>query len=160
MKHIRKQQWMGCAVATAAMLAELGYDEVAAHWPDLNAARMRWPRELRALLESVTDTDWRLSQCWYPVQPVREFPFPEWPVAVFIEDSATTPRFGHWIVVREEIVLDPGESGAHTVSRYPRRNWLVTWVAQPARPDELARNQARNRLRVLRAALRLLEVGD
>ena len=36
MNHIPKQQWMGCAVATAAMLASRSYEEVAAHWPDMD----------------------------------------------------------------------------------------------------------------------------
>src|SRR5438046_7930614 len=114
---------------------------------------MRCPRELRALLESVTDTDWRLAQCWHPVRRVREFPFPQGPVAVFIQDSVTRPRFGQWVVVREEIVLDPGESGAHVLTKYPRRGWLVTWIVQPCQPDDLVESQGRNRLRALRNAL-------
>ncbi len=65
MNHIPKKEWMGCAVATAAMLADLSYDEVRAHWPDLNDAQMRWPRDLCALLESVTETSWKLSECWH-----------------------------------------------------------------------------------------------
>jgi hypothetical protein len=52
MKHVPKQQWMGCAVATAAMLADRNYEEVAGHWPELDDARMRSPRELRALAGS------------------------------------------------------------------------------------------------------------
>ena len=155
MKHIRKQQWMGCAIASAAMLAELSYDEVATHWPQLNEAQMRWPRELRALLESVTDTDWQLSQCWHPVQPLREYPLPQWPAALFIEDRAQKPRYGHWIVAKGEIVHDPGESGAYHLKRYLRKDWVVTWIAQPSQPDELTERQARNRLRTVRNALRL-----
>ena len=41
MNHIPKQKWMGCAVATAAMLADRSYEEVSAHWPELDEARMR-----------------------------------------------------------------------------------------------------------------------
>jgi hypothetical protein len=160
MNHIRKQEWMGCAVATAAMLADLSYDEVAAHWPDLTSAQLRWPRDMRALLESVTETEWQFSQCWHPVRPVRDFPFPHEPVAVFIEDAAPYSRFGQWIVVRDEIVHDPGQSGAYLTSRYPLRDWLVTWMAKPAQPAELAHSQARNRLHKLRNALRPLLVAD
>ena len=46
MKHIPKRQWMGFAVATAAMLAGRSYEEVAVHWPDLDEVRMRYPQEL------------------------------------------------------------------------------------------------------------------
>lgn len=154
MQHIRKQDWMGCAIAAAAMISDLDYEQVAAHWPDVDAARLRWPRELRALLESVTDTEWRLTQCWHPLQPVREFAFPAWPLAAFIQDARKHPRFGHWVVVRNEIVHDPGESGVHLASRFPRRDWLVAWTAQPVCPNELVRSRVRNRLRRIRNALR------
>jgi hypothetical protein len=160
MKHIPKQEWMGCAVASAAMVADLGYEEVSAHWPDLSAARLRGPKDLCDLLESVTETRWQLSQCRHPAQPVHKFPFPDWPVAVFINDAALRPRFGQWIVVRGEIVHDSGQASAHIVSRYPLRNWVVTWIAEPVRPDELARSQVRNRRRAVRDALRFMLTAD
>jgi hypothetical protein len=31
MKHIQKEQWMGCAVATAAMFGDLDYEEISEH---------------------------------------------------------------------------------------------------------------------------------
>jgi hypothetical protein len=160
MKHIPKQEWMGCAVASAAMVADLSYDEVAAHWPDLDAARLRGAKDLCNLLESVTEIRWKLSQCWRPMKAVHEFPFPDWPVAVFINDAALRPRFGQWIVVRGEIVHDPGHSSAHIVSRYPLRDWVVTWITQPVRPNELARSQVRNRLRAVRNTLLPLLTAD
>jgi hypothetical protein len=153
MKHVPKQAWMGCAVATAAMLAERTYEDVAAHWPDVSDALLRSPRDLRALLESVTDTDWRLTQCWNPLQPVCKFAFPDWPVAVFIEEPPPRARFAQWIVVRDEIVHDPGKTGADIISRYHLRDWLVTWIAQPVHPNELIRSQSRNRLQTIRDAL-------
>jgi hypothetical protein len=136
MNHVPKQQWLGCAVATAAMIADRSYEEVAAHWPDLDEARMRSPGELCALLDAVTDTEWYFSPCWYPQPRVHEFVPPPWPVAVFIEDDALRPRFGQWIVLKDEVVHDPGERTAHPVSGYPRRDWVVTLVAQPVRPEE------------------------
>ena len=150
MNHVPKRQWLGCAVATAAMLADLNYEEVAAHWPDLDEARMRYPRELCALLEAVTDTEWQFSPCWHPQRRVRQFSFPQWPVAVFIRDAELHPRFGQWIVVKDDIVHDPGDWTAFVVNRYPRRDWVVTVVAQPVRHEEFARNRALNRLEKLR----------
>src|SRR5439155_24943079 len=150
MSHIPKQQWMGCAVATAAMLAERSYEEVAAHWPDLDEARMRSPGELCALLEAVTDTEWHFSPCWHPQPRVREFFPPQWPVAVWIQDAALRPHFGQWIVVKDEVIHDPGEWTAHPVSRYPHRDWVVALVAQPVRPEEMARILDRKRMQDLR----------
>lgn len=143
MNHIPKQQWMGCAVATAAMLADRSYEAVAAHWPELDEARMRSPTELCALLKAVTDTDWQFSPCWHPQPRVGEFLVPEWPVAVFIEDAVIHPHFGQWIILNEDVVHDPGEWAPYPVSTDPRRDWVVTLVAQPARPEELARKRDR-----------------
>jgi hypothetical protein len=66
MKHIPKQQWMGCAVAATAMLADVSYEEVAAHWPDLDEARMREPGQLCRLLEAVTDVPWHFCSRSHP----------------------------------------------------------------------------------------------
>ena len=40
MHHVRKEKWLGCAVAAAAMLTDTNYDEVADHWPDLDEANL------------------------------------------------------------------------------------------------------------------------
>jgi hypothetical protein len=142
---------MGCAVATAAMLADLSYEEV--NGLELDNARMRWPQELHALLEAVTDTKWQLLPCWHPLKPLHEFSFPPYPVGVFINDSALCPQFGQWIVLKNEIVHDPCEWTAYAASRYPRRDWVVTCVAQPVRPAELAQRKARLRQARLRNVL-------
>jgi hypothetical protein len=144
---------MGCAVASAAMLGDLSYEEVAAHWPDLDEARMRCPQELCFLLEAVTETEWQFSPCWHPQQPIHTFPFPPWPVAVFIQDSGLCPRFGQWIVLKDELVHDPGAWTACVATRYSRRDWVVTCVAKPVRPDDLARTRARKRRETLRDIL-------
>jgi hypothetical protein len=137
MNHIPKQRWMGCAVATAAMLANRTYEDVAGHWPDLDEARMRTPRELCALLEAVTDTDWHLVPCWHPQPRVGEFAPPPWPVAVWIQDAALRPQFAQWIVIDGDVVHDPGEGTAQPVSSYRLRDWLVELVVQPTRPEEV-----------------------
>src|SRR6266404_3174186 len=107
MKHVSKQDWMGCAVASAAMLADLTYEEVAARpWlPKLS--RTRWPKEFCALLERVTDCEWRFTYFWIRRPALAQFSFPEWPVAVFLQDAAFLPRLGQWIVVKRDLVHDP-----------------------------------------------------
>jgi hypothetical protein len=143
MKHVPKQQWMGCAVATAAMLADRSYEEVAAHWPELDGARMRSPRELRALLEAVTGKEWYLSPCWHPQPRVREFVSPQWSVAVWIQDANFHPRFGQWIVIKDGIIYDPGQSTEYLVCNYPRRDWVVTVVVQSVPPEDFVRIKGR-----------------
>jgi hypothetical protein len=160
MRHIPKQEWMGCGVASAAMIAFLSYEDVATHWPEFDAASLRNPGGFCSLLESVSQIRWHLSQCWHPVKKVCEYPFPQWPVAVLIADSVPHSQFEQWIVVRGSIVHDPGHWTAHAVSTYPRRNWLVRWMAEPVRPEELVQSQAQNRRRAVRNALRDLSNAD
>src|SRR5262245_24297604 len=146
MNYIPKQQWMGCAVATAAMLSDRRYTEVAAHWPDLDEARMRCPRALCGLLEAVTDTEWTFSPCWYPLPQVHAIVPPQWPVAVWIQDVDLRPRFGQWIVITDEVVHDPGECTTHPVFSYPRRDWVVGVVVQPTRPEEFVQIHEQKRI--------------
>jgi hypothetical protein len=160
MKHIPKRQWLGCAVATAAMLGDLDYEEVARHWPELNEARTRFPAELRDLLESVTDIPWKFSPCWHPQKSVAEFPFTARPVAAWIQDSPTRCRHAQWIVARGEIIHDPGLPFPEIVTRYPLRDWVVTGVIQPVRPDELDRGRFQKRMERLRGMLHGAQRGS
>jgi hypothetical protein len=159
MKHVPKQDWMGCAVATAAMLADLTYEEVAACRSSSDVARMRWPKELCALLKRVTDSEWQVTSGWFRRPALAEFSFPEWPVAVFLQDAPFRPRLGQWIVVKRDIVHDPGERTVYTVSKYPRRDWRIAWFAQPRRPAAFAEDQARRRIDTIRHVLQIEGLG-
>jgi hypothetical protein len=156
MKHVIKKQWMGCAVASAAMLAEVSYDEAAAHWPEVSDADLRRPQEFCALLESLTETRWHLSDCWVPCRALGQFEVPDHPVAVFIEND----QFGQWVVLKGELVHDPGAYSPFLISRYPYRDWRVTHVAQPQRPEEVEQFLKQNLLKRLSTALRPLMLAD
>ena len=161
MHHIRKESWMGCAVAAGAMLTDSSYEEVAAHRPGLDAGRSRWPpKQFRALLESLTHINWRLRRCWFRCRHVHQFPFPDWPVAVFIQNRKRRPRFGQWIVVKRNIVHDPGMSSACLLNTYQYREWFISWIAQPKRPIELANYISRNRHLKVITALQSLSLVD
>ncbi len=108
MKHIQNEQWMGCAVATAAMFGDLDYEEVSEHRPNVDPTRMRWPKDLCALLQAVTVSRWRYRTCWFPLKRVDNFAFPRWPIATFVIDREFCTRSGQWIVVKDGIVHDPG----------------------------------------------------
>lgn len=136
MNHIPKKHQMGCAVATAAILSGRRYEEVAAHWPDLDEAWTRSPRELCTLLEAVTDYPWYLEPCWDKPQ-VLKFAPPQWPVAVWIQDATRRPDFGQWIVINGEVVYDPREQTELLVGHYPLREWVATTVLQPVPPIRL-----------------------
>lgn len=159
MRHVPKQKWMGCAVATAAMLADLSYEEVAASQLKMDIARTRWPKELCVLLQGVTETRWQLTTFWFHRPALAHFSFPQWPVAVFLQDRPFRPRVGQWIAVKREIVHDPGERMVHTVNGYPRRDWHIACFAQPVRPAEFAQNQARRRMDIIRRVLEMEGIG-
>ncbi|HMC88974.1 MAG TPA: hypothetical protein VKI17_05480 [Gemmataceae bacterium] len=155
MKHVAKQDWMGCAVATAAMLADLTYEEVAARplLPDL--ARTRRPRELRALLAGLTGSEWRVTTFWFRRPVLAHYSLPDWPVAVFLQDAPFRPRLGQWVVVQRELVHDPGERTVYTVSKYPRRDWRIASLARPRRPAAFAGEQACRRIDRMRQVLQM-----
>jgi hypothetical protein len=153
MKHIQKEQWMGCAVATAAMFGDLDYGEASEHRPNMDPARMRSPTELRALLQAVTGTRWRYQTCWFPRKRVDKLAFPRWPMAAFIIDREFWTRRGQWIVVKDGIVHDPGFPRCYTAESYPLRDWRVLWIAAPVRPQEWARAREAKRLERFRSSL-------
>jgi hypothetical protein len=155
MKHVPKRDWMGCAVATAAMVADFTYDEVAARpsLPDL--ARTRYPKELCALLTGVTGSEWRVTTFWFRRPVLTHFSFPEWPVAVFLQDAPYHPRLGQWIVVKRELVHDPGEWAVYTVRKYPHRDWRIASLVQPRQPASFAAEQARRRNDRIRQVLQM-----
>jgi hypothetical protein len=154
MFHTRKQEFMGCAIATAAMIADSTYEEVAARCPGEDPARLRWPHRLRRLLETMTQSRWRRRWLWRRC-PVRDFPFPDWPVAVFLQDGWWRPHFGQWVVVKGPLVHDPALPGAVVIDRYPRKDWLVAKLLQPAQPTGLQGDVSR-----ARTALVLKELAD
>ena len=155
MKHVAKQDWMGCAVATAAMLADLTYEEVAARpsLPDL--ARTRCPKELSGLLEGITESKWRVSTLWFRRPVLAHFSFPEWPVAVLLQDAPFRPRLAQWVVVKRDLVHDPGERTVYLVSKYPLRDWRIAGLVQPRRPAAFAVDQGRRRFNRVRQVLQM-----
>jgi hypothetical protein len=124
---------MGCAIASAAMLGGVSYEEAAKRSPYPDAASTRGPHQMHALLEAVTDTEWRLWPAGLPRVRVVDFSSLPWPVAVWIQDAALHSWFGQWIVLDSHIVHDPGEYCAWAWDWYPHRNWFVGRVVEPAR---------------------------
>jgi hypothetical protein len=144
MFHIPKKHPTGCAVATAAMIADLTYDEVAAWGLKPDPAKLRYTRQLLALLEDLTEMRWRTSGIWRP-HTVGSYHFPAGPVAVLIQDAWLRPRYGQWIAVRGPIIHDPGLPCACLVKHYPRRDWSVSAVLEPRESGRPGRWGARPR---------------
>lgn len=136
MFHVRKEHPMGCAIAAAAMITDVTYQDVVECCPRQDPVSLRRPDRLARLLEDLTGTGWRQAWIWRP-RPLALFPFPDCPVAVFIQDTRWTPRYGTWIAVRGRLIHDPGMGGVVWEHRYPYRHWFVTRILRPRRPRQL-----------------------
>src|SRR5258708_7408968 len=106
MRHVHKEDWMGCAIATAAMMADAAYEDMGGGLGGVSAGALRWPDKLRRALDKMTRIPWKSRWLWRSRQ-VCDFPFPAWPVGVFVEDRRWFSKYGQWIVVRGEVVHDP-----------------------------------------------------
>jgi hypothetical protein len=126
---------MGCAVASAAMLGEMSYDEALARWPVPDVAWTRDPQHMLALLQVATETEWELFSANLPTVCVNDLLSYPWPVAAWIQDAAIRARHAQWIVIDDQIIHDPSEHVAWAKRSYPRRDWFIGMIAQPVRPE-------------------------
>jgi hypothetical protein len=133
MLHAQKQHWMGCAIATAAMIGDVTYEEVEFLAGGRSPATLRRPWETRRLLQKVTKSKWRSRWLWRR-RPLTDWSFPEWPVAVFLQDGAWRSRYGQWVGVKGELVHDPEFCSAARIDRYCRRDWFIHRWLEPVQP--------------------------
>jgi len=155
--HERKHGWMGCAIATTATIADLTYEEVASLADGVSPEELRDTEELQRLLTNITRIRW-VWRGQRRVKTVSQTLFPEYPVAVCLQDRARNPRFGQWVAARGQLIHDPALSAAYRISEYPCRYWYVSHLLEPAEPEELKRRKRPRSsfvLRELAAEIRL-----
>jgi hypothetical protein len=155
MIHVRKRDWMGCAVAAVAMISNRSYAAVANHWPKLDLAWTRTPQGLCALLEAVTEFEWRFFPRWSPQPRVGEWSRRAGPVPAFIQDKPRGAKLAQWIVVQDGVVYDSSQQSPQPMGQYQYRDWVVMVVARPGPPEELARACAREPIPKLRGSARV-----
>lgn len=158
MRHVRKKHEMGCAIASAAMIGGITYEEVAALSREVDPAKTRWPEEFQRLLENVSQTKWHRHSVG-PL-PLSLIPCHEWPKGLFITDSYWHASFGQWIVMKAKLAYDPGSSYASLLRDYPRKDWLVTEVVELVEPGHLRRREQPNRDRFVMDKLRADILGS
>jgi len=72
MFHSQKQDWMGCAIATAATIGGITYEEAESLGGGRTPAQLRFPGETKRLLEKITHARWRWRRIWKPCR-LRDF---------------------------------------------------------------------------------------
>jgi hypothetical protein len=95
-----------------------------------------YPREIRAVLKSVTEVAWRgPGFSWLRrIGDMRQRPYPS---------VATIRRPWHWrtlhcVVVYDDLVYDPEYQRGYFMECYERRCWRVVGLYRPADPGILA----------------------
>ncbi len=136
MFHVLKKDFMGCGVATAAMMSQMSYEEAVESFGHPSVAKLRDARRLRKFLETLTETKWVSGFHLWPY-PLKNLSLPEWPLALFIQNSQWFPRFGQWIVVRGKLIYDPAFPKPLLRRVYPLRNWFVNHILKPKQPAQL-----------------------
>jgi hypothetical protein len=132
MFHAQKQHWMGCAVATAATVSGLTYEEVESLAGTRSLETLRHPYEARWLIQRATHVQWRCRAIVKP-RPLRDISLQPWPAALFLQDE----RHGQWVAAKGNLVHDPELALACAINEYCRRDWLVRHWLEPAAPSWL-----------------------
>ena len=123
---------MGCAIATAATIGGITYEEAESLAGGRTPMQLRFPRETKRLLEKITQSRWRWHRIWRP-RRLRDIALPTWPVALFLVNK----RFGQWVAAKGRLVHDPEFAFACGVDEYCRGEWFVTRRLEPADPSKL-----------------------
>jgi hypothetical protein len=145
MFHVPKEEFMGCAIASAAIIADLSYDEAASFCGGESAEELRWVNKFPKFLETVTKTRWVRAGPLWPCL-LGKTSFPDFPVAALIRDQQWFPNFGQWIVIKGKLVHDPGLPNALLMHEYPFKGWYMSEVLRPKNPADLRKRQFSERL--------------
>jgi hypothetical protein len=145
MFHIPKEEFMGCAIASAAMVADLSYEEAASFCGGASAEELRWVNKFPRFLENVTKIRWVRAGPLWPCL-LGKTSFPDFPVAALIRDQQWAPHYGQWIVVKGKLVHDPGLPRAVFMYEYPYKNWYLSEVLRPKKPADLKKRSFAERL--------------
>ena len=91
-----------------------------------------WFRRLHGALEQLTQKKWESAPLDSLPRQLGRIPFPDWPVvAVIGESQASLLRHCIVIIVKANIIHDPGLTHAVPIVRYNRREWWVHAIYQP-----------------------------
>jgi hypothetical protein len=135
LRHIAQRRPLDCAVASAAMAANVPYEEAAALSPDVTGTCGLAVGEVHPLLEAVTGVRWHGPEFgWF--RRVGRLPGTEQPLVVITRRPWHLWAL-HCVVLAGRWVHDPWFWRGYLQSDYPLRHWRVEWIFRAAAPELL-----------------------
>jgi hypothetical protein len=126
--HVLQQRGPDCAIAAAATITGVTYDQaasVAFSLREEGLGGMR-PQAMVKLLYRLTDTPWRLELLFRTRIPLSSMLFPDQFVVVCI--ASHWRRRCHAIVARERVVYDGSLENPISTQDHPQKDWHVVWL--------------------------------
>ena len=130
--HVVQRQGPDCAIAAAATITGVTYDEaasVAFSLREEGLGGMRAPA-MAELLNRLTDVPWRIQWLARARIPLRHMVFPDQLTAACITSGGLWPN-AHAIVARGPLIYDGSLEEPVSREKHPRKNWYVAWLIEP-----------------------------
>jgi hypothetical protein len=126
--QIHQRRGPDCAIAAAATLTGVSYDEAASVAFSLREdglGGMR-PQAIKKLLYRLTDMPWRIEWLFRTRIRLSSMVFPKQLAMACI--ASPWRRNHHAIVARERVIYDGSLEGPVSPEVHPFKNWFVTWL--------------------------------
>jgi hypothetical protein len=130
-KHVLQQRGADCALAAAATITGVTYDEAASEAFSLREEGLGGirPKHMMELLWRLTDSPWRIVWLFRTRVRLSAMVFPDQLVVACITGGGLRPT-AHAIVARERVIYDGSLDEPVTTAEHPSKNWYVSWLIE------------------------------
>jgi hypothetical protein len=140
--HVRQQTLKDCVVATAAMIANVDYEDARSMVHVSITRRGLGAEETRKLLENLTRVKWRSRYGW--LRRLEDITLhPREPLMVWIRKPWHWQTL-HAVAIFRDWVHDPSFGEGIPRNEYPSRHWRVVRVWQPKDVNTFAAVRLKN----------------
>jgi hypothetical protein len=130
--HVLQRHGPDCAIAAAATITGVSYEEAASVAFSLREKGLGGvrPRAMVELLNRLTDAPWRVQWLFRTRTPLAHMVFPEQLTAACIISRGLLPR-AHAIVARGPLIYDGSLDQPVSREQHPCKDWYVNWLIEP-----------------------------
>ena len=131
-KHVHQRHGPDCAIAAAATITGVAYDEAASAAFSLREQALGGmrPQKMVELLYRLSDTPWRLKWLFRTRVRLSSMVFPDHLTMACITSPGLRIN-AHAIVARQRIVYDGDLEQPVSPEEHPMKNWYVAWLIEP-----------------------------